>query len=133
LTPPEAVRRIVPFKERARGAEPQRRPAGATVHEKRVHARVPIDVEVVCEVGDGTRFVGVAKDVSLGGMYIECSGNPQFGTELVVVGTLPASKAEMRFSAVVRWCKPDGIGVQFGLLGARETHAITEALKQRQP
>ena len=121
------------FQERARGARPQRRTAGATVHEKRVHARVPIDVEVVCELGDGSHFPGVAKDVSLGGMYIECAENPQFGTDVVVVGTLPGSKAAMRFPAIVRWCKPDGIGVQFGLLGARETHAITEAFKHRRP
>jgi len=101
------------------------------VHEKRVHARVTIDVEVVCELGDNTRFAGVAKDVSLGGMYIECGDDPPFGTELAVLAALPGSKVEMRFPAIVRWCKPDGIGVQFGLLGARETHAITEALKRR--
>ena len=31
---------------------------------------------------------------------------------------------------VVRWTRPDGMGVQFGLLGARETHAITELTKE---
>ena len=131
MTPPGAVRRIAPPRERGGGARPLHRPAGATVHDKRVHARVPIDVEVACELGDGSSFPGVARDVSLGGMYIECSDNPKFGTELVVVGTLPGSKQAMRFPSVVRWCKPDGIGVQFGLLGARETHAITQALKHR--
>jgi type IV pilus assembly protein PilZ len=35
----------------------------------------------------------------------------------------------MALPAVVRWTSKDGMGVQFGLLGARETHEITEFVK----
>ena len=34
-----------------------------------------------------------------------------------------------RLPGVVRWLKPGGFGVQFGLLGARDTHAISELFK----
>jgi hypothetical protein len=36
----------------------------------------------------------------------------------------------MRLSGTVRWTTKSGIGVQFGLLGARETHTITEIVRE---
>jgi len=48
---------------------------------------------------------------------------------VVVYATLPGEKAPFAMPGVVRWCRPDGMGVQFGNLGARETHAITELTK----
>jgi hypothetical protein len=42
----------------------------------------------------------------------------------------PGTKAELRLPAIVRWATPDGFGVQFGSLGARETHAISELFKR---
>ena len=100
------------------------------MQDKRVHPRVPIETDVVCELRDGTRFGGVAKDVSVGGMFVQCADTLPFGTDLVVVGKLPGTPAELRLPGVVRWAKPGGVGVQFGLLGARETHAIARILKQ---
>jgi hypothetical protein len=35
----------------------------------------------------------------------------------------------MLLPGIVRWTKQDGMGVQFRLLGARETHAITEIMR----
>jgi hypothetical protein len=32
----------------------------------------------------------------------------------------------------VRWTRSDGMGVQFGLIGARETHAITELTRAKE-
>lgn len=99
------------------------------MQEKRVHPRVSIDVNVTCELKDRPAVTGIAKDLSLGGMFIE-SGEPlPFGTQLIIVGRLPGMEREARFPAVVRWAKPGGFGAQFGLLGARETHAITRLLK----
>jgi hypothetical protein len=37
----------------------------------------------------------------------------------------------MVLPAVVRWGRGDGIGVQFGQLGAHDTHAIVEFMGQR--
>jgi type IV pilus assembly protein PilZ len=72
--------------------------------------------------------VAVAKDISVGGMFVECSETLSFGAQVTIIGTLPGSPGELRLPGVVRWAKPGGIGVQFGLLGARETHAIARLL-----
>jgi hypothetical protein len=37
--------------------------------------------------------------------------------------------ADSRLSGVVRWAKPGGFGVQFGPMGARETHAMTRLMR----
>lgn len=99
------------------------------MHEKRQHARAPVNIGVSCQLKDRPAVVGMAKDISLGGMFIECGEALPFGTELIIVTQLPGYAPEARLPGVVRWAKPDGFGVQFGLLGARETHAITQLLR----
>ena len=44
---------------------------------------------------------------------------------------LPGLKDEVAIDAVVRWAKPAGMGVQFGRMGARETHALTLLLTDK--
>jgi PilZ domain len=97
--------------------------------DKRLHARVPIDATLVCEQPSGPSFAAQAKDISVGGMYLDAGEQPAFGTEVTLVGHLPGAKKEVRLPAVVRWTKPGGFGVQFGLLGALETHVISELMK----
>lgn len=100
------------------------------MQDKRVHPRVPIDVDVVCELPDGRALPGVAKDISVGGMFVECGETIPFGGEVSIVGKLPGAAAQLRLPGVVRWAKPGGFGVQFGLLGARETHAIARLFQR---
>lgn len=99
------------------------------VADKRVHPRVPISADVTCEEKTGGVVHGRSRDISIGGMFIESEAQPAFGTELVIVLRLPNTKADTRLPGTVRWNGPGGFGVQFGLLGARETHAISELLK----
>jgi hypothetical protein len=99
------------------------------VHDKRSHPRVPLNADVTCEVSGGESINGRAKDISVGGMFIESETKVSFGTEVTIVLRLPNTKANSRLPAVIRWLNPGGFGVQFGLLGARETHAISELLK----
>ena len=100
------------------------------MQEKRSHPRVSTDFTVRCELKDGAAFEGVAKDISLGGMFVESShAPPPFGTQVTIIGQLPGSGTSARLPGIVRWAKPGGLGVQFGLLGARETHAIAKLLK----
>jgi type IV pilus assembly protein PilZ len=80
-------------------------------------------------VSGGESINGRAKDISVGGMFIESETKVSFGTEVTIVLRLPNTKANSRLPAVIRWLNPGGFGVQFGLLGARETHAISELLK----
>jgi type IV pilus assembly protein PilZ len=75
------------------------------------------------------RLPGVGKDISVGGMFIETETPSAFGSEVVVVVELPGQKDKLTLPAVVRWTNPQGMGIQFGLLGARETYAITEFTK----
>ncbi len=91
-----------------------------------------LDVSVEVKVkGSAERLRGVSRDISLGGMQIMLQGPVAFGNEVEVHLTLPRQKVECVLPAVVRWVRGDVLGVQFGLLGARETHAITEVTKER--
>jgi type IV pilus assembly protein PilZ len=76
--------------------------------------------------GATERFAGRAKDISLGGMFIETTRPLPFSAEVTIHVTLPSQKAPFALPGVVRWNRDGGMGVQFGLIGARETHAITE-------
>jgi type IV pilus assembly protein PilZ len=98
------------------------------VVELRQYQRAPVDIAVEFEAkGSPKRLSGRAKDLSIGGMYVQTATPLPFGSEVVVHLTLPGQKAPMSLPAVVRWSRaPEGMGLQFGLLGARETHAITE-------
>ena len=42
--------------------------------------------------------------------------------------TVGDARAPSALPGIVRWVKPGSMGIQFGLLGARETYAITELL-----
>ncbi|HET7545305.1 MAG TPA: PilZ domain-containing protein [Polyangiaceae bacterium] len=100
------------------------------MEDKRVHPRVVVNTPVSCELKNGAGFTGMAKDISIGGMFVESTEVVPFGTELTIVGHFAGTKADLRLPGVVRWAKPDGFGVQFGSLGARETHAISQLLKR---
>lgn len=99
------------------------------MQDKRSHPRVPVSAEVTCEVSGAASIIGRAKDISIGGMFIESEEVVSFGLEVTIVLRLPNTKADSRLPGIVRWIKPGGFGVQFGLLGARETHAISELFK----
>ena len=100
------------------------------MYEKREYPRTPIDADITCEI-EGESFTALAKDISLGGMYIEADVVPAFGAKMQIVYRLPGMQGDSSLPAVVRWVKPGGFGIQFGLLGARETHAITTLLGRR--
>jgi Tfp pilus assembly protein PilZ len=86
-------------------------------------------VTVTCEQVGGTSFEAFAKDISVGGMFLTSEDAPAFGTDLIIVAMLPGAKKVVRLPAIVRWAKPNGFGVQFGLLGALETHLISELMR----
>jgi Tfp pilus assembly protein PilZ len=100
------------------------------VNEKRQHPRQVIECEVSFQVGDGPASVARCRDISLGGMFIETPSPLPYGTALRLLLPLPGLPAGARIDAVVRWGKPTGMGVQFGVMGARDTHALTELLAQ---
>ena len=103
------------------------------MQEKRRHARVQIDLPVTCTTSEGSSVGGIAKDLSLGGLFIECSEDFPFGTKLTITIRIPGAVDESKIPGVVRWNKPGGIGVQFGLIGAKETHLLAELMRQGKP
>lgn len=81
--------------------------------------------------GEGRRENGLCRNLSLGGAHIETDTPAPFGARVTVRLSLPGLATE-GLPGIVRWVKPDKMGIQFGLLGARETYAITRALADNQ-
>jgi type IV pilus assembly protein PilZ len=93
--------------------------------ELRRYERTPIDIAIdFSRPGSDARSPGRATDISIGGMFIETSAPQAFSTEIVVHLMIPGQRSAMAIPGVVRWARGGGMGVQFRLLGARETHAI---------
>jgi type IV pilus assembly protein PilZ len=88
---------------------------------------------VTCELEGEQTVSGTVRDISVGGVFVQANAAPTFGSKVTLVITLPGLKSQSRLPGVVRWNKPDGFGVQFGLLGARETHAITQLMRAQNP
>jgi hypothetical protein len=103
-----------------------------SAREQRQFRRTPIQspVEFTTQSSSET-FVGTARDIALGGMFIETESAAPFGARVVIRMTLPGQRAALVLLGTVRWITPDGMGVQFGMLGARETHAITAVGRER--
>lgn len=91
--------------------------------------RVLLDVDVEVAQGD-TTLVGRAHDISLGGMFVACDRPAGFGAPVTLRFQLPGGDRELVISGTVRWTRGDGMGVQFGTFGVRETFAITEWVKK---
>jgi type IV pilus assembly protein PilZ len=96
--------------------------------EHRKHPRKTLMTEVAYQVGDGPLVEAHCRDISLGGMFIETSSPLPYGASLRLHLPLPGLRGGAVIDAVVRWSKPDGMGVQFGVMGARETYALTMLL-----
>jgi hypothetical protein len=103
------------------------------VSEKRNHPRKSVVAPVGFQVGDGPRLEGRSRDASLGGMFIETLTPAPFGATILLTMRLPGLKQDVIIKSTVRWTEPDGMGVQFGLMGARETHALTQLLLSAPP
>ena len=101
--------------------------------EQRRFARVPFRETVVfIAKGREDRATGTTRDLGLGGVYVETPNPAAFGAEVVVHLHIPGEASAYALPGVVRWVRADGMGVQFGMLGAKETFAITEIVRQSQ-
>jgi type IV pilus assembly protein PilZ len=99
------------------------------VREKRQHQRVDARFEILCVREGEPDVTAHARDVSNGGLFIELTPAPPFGTSFTVVTSAMAARP-VRLPVTVRWTTPEGCGVQFGLLGAYETHALVNFIKK---
>lgn len=95
--------------------------------EQRRYARAPLDKPASFSIkGETGAREGIAKDIAVGGMFIETSAPASFGANVIIHVELPGQEGPVALPGVVRWVRDGGMGVQFGLLGAVETHTITE-------
>lgn len=78
------------------------------------------------------RMEGTGRDISLGGMFIETAAPCAEGERITIHLTLPEGRRELTLPAIVRWNSKEGMGVQFGSLGARDTHDITTFVAARE-
>jgi Tfp pilus assembly protein PilZ len=72
-----------------------------------------------------------SRDISQGGIFLISDQVLPVGTEVSLALELPGH-GPCKIPGYVRWLKADGFGVQFGLLGARETHAIGKVVRTAQ-
>ncbi len=101
------------------------------MQENRRHFRKSASFAVEFSVGQGPHEPGVCRDFSLGGMHVQTTKPAPFGASVTVYTKLKGLQAVSALPGIVRWIKADEMGVQFGLLGARETFALTEMLAER--
>ena len=106
--------------------------------EKRQHQRAVLRVSVAIRGqaddarSEGQTWAAESEDISLGGMFILGDTLPPIGTEVQVEFVLPGL-GPVRMPAYVRWKREVGVGLQFGLIGPRETHAIGRLVRGSVP
>jgi hypothetical protein len=102
--------------------------------EKRQSPRQILDLQVAITVEGGSGPVpGQCRDMSIGGVFVVTEAKAPFGGKVKLQIDFPAPTGTVVIDAVVRWTAPDGLGLQFGALGAMETHAIVNLLSPRKP
>jgi type IV pilus assembly protein PilZ len=98
--------------------------------ENRRHKRTSVDISVEFWArGSADKRPGRATDLSQGGVFVETDRPFGFSAEILVSIPVGTRGARAELAGVVRWMRNGGMGVQFGLLGARETNAIAELMK----
>lgn len=78
----------------------------------------------------GTEHRAVSRDVSLGGMFMQCEVKLAFGEEIEVRLALPGLKDVTTIPATVRWHGPGGMGVQWRSLRARQVWALNRLFRK---
>lgn len=73
-------------------------------------------------------FEGQVRDVGIGGMFVVAAVQPSYGATITIEMGSPLGA--LTLPGIVRWAEASGFGVQFTLLGARETKAISDMLAQ---
>lgn len=91
--------------------------------ERRKQHRYCLHPSAAFSVGDGPLVPAHCRDISLGGAFLEAPVRPPFGARLRVHIWVEGSE-QIVVDSTVRWTGAEGFGVQFGVMGARATHAL---------
>jgi type IV pilus assembly protein PilZ len=93
--------------------------------------RKRVDLPGTLHLDDDSKQDVHISDMCPGGAFVELETPPPFGSQVKLAIKLPSGHVVV--DATVRWAKGVGVGVQFGLLGVRQTYAITEHLADLEP
>jgi type IV pilus assembly protein PilZ len=96
----------------------------------RVELSLPVQIVHDDGAQDAARAEGSARNVSIGGMFVVTELRLPFGAALMIRIDLPGMSQLAELPAVVRWTSAEGMGVQFGVMGARETHGLLSLMKR---
>ncbi len=97
------------------------------MQERRKHVRKSVSIPVALLLPD--RVEVESRDLSLGGIFVSCDRLLPYGSKLTVALKLPGLADETQVEGTVRWAQGNGMGIQFGMMGARETAALLSLLK----
>lgn len=100
------------------------------MREKRQHHRASLEVPVSITAKDGSMWITESVDVSIGGMFLSGTSQADIGAEVVLRLGLP-KLGDVELPGFIRWTAGNGFGVQFGPIGARETHAIGNIIRDQ--
>ncbi len=93
------------------------------VRDNRQNPRCPFDAPVRLTTADQVEVAGRSRDISVGGMFLQASEKAIIGSSVSLAFELPPL-GEIHVSGFVRWVTQEGMGIQFGPMGPRETRAI---------
>lgn len=102
------------------------------MHEKRERLRIERRVTLHLE-HLGERHLVRSRNLSLGGVFVETALRLRHGARLRICMSLPTHPDPIVAEAWVRWSEPDGVGVRFGGLRARELWALARFLGSSEP
>ena len=91
--------------------------------------RASVELPVRFQRGDEV-VRAVARNVSVGGMFIATDSPAAYGATITVEMPLPGLTELASIAATVRWTNDEGMGVQFGVMGARETHGLLRVVRE---
>ena len=98
------------------------------MEERRRQARISISIPVALALPE--RIEGTCRDINLGGLFVEADRLVSYGSRLTVLLRLPGFETEVAVGGTVRWQDAGGMGIQFDMMGARETAALLELVKR---
>ena len=97
---------------------------GSTPDDRRTTDRQSVSLPVRWRDPEGQLLFGTARNISRGGMFVQCSNRPAFGQSIEINFLMPGTTFQIRVAASVRWLSGTGFGVQFIDVGRREQHFL---------
>jgi Tfp pilus assembly protein PilZ len=72
-------------------------------------------------------------NISLGGALVAANAKYAMGQRVHIAFHVPTMSEAIEIDATVRWSNPEGLGIQFDGLRARDVWALNEYFKQLSP